>query len=169
MALSSPAAMPMASEAMMGAPVRGTLMASHQKAGFNKAPMQLQVVSDSPIVYDARSTVGKDAVERAKKVSNLKNSDALASADKEEAEAGIKGSVKSVEDKTFYFRDGFWTDSDFDAAKLKPEVVEFGSKKYFDLVASSPELRKYFSAAANLVVVYKGHCYKVVQAANATG
>jgi Ca-activated chloride channel family protein len=161
--LASPMAAPTA--------VHGKLM---QASGDNRvawyaAPKEVQILDDRAVVRDYREPVGKDAVVRAKKASVLMNSDAIASVDKEQASAGIKGSVKSVEDKTFYFRDGFWTDSDFDASKLKPELVEFGSKKYFDLVASSPELRRYFSAAANLVVVYKGHCYKVVQAATTTG
>jgi Ca-activated chloride channel family protein len=163
-----PALMMAPSSSAAPMPVRGSLMRGSSVA-WSGAPRELQIIDDRAVVRDYKTSSGKDAVVRAKQVSTLKHSDAIASLDKEEQAAGIKGSVKSVEDKTFYFRDGFWTDSDFDAAKLKPELVEFGSKKYFDLVASSPELRKYFSAAANLVVVYKGHCYKVVQSATTTG
>ena len=103
----------------------------------------------------AMPSVGRDAVIAAKKVSSLKNSVAL---EKEEASAG----TKSVEDKTFYLVNGYWTDSEFNSSKQKPQEVQFGSKEYFDLVRANPELRKYLTVSPQVIVVWKGHCYKIL-------
>jgi hypothetical protein len=68
--------------------------------------------------------------------------------------------MRAVDDKTFYLVDGYWTDSEYKKDE-KSEQVDFGSKQYFDLVASDPQLRKYFAVASQVIVVYKGHCYKI--------
>ncbi len=98
---------------------------------------------------------GRSAVLASKKASVLRNSIAI---DKEEAQNG----VKSIEDKTFYMVHGFWTDSEFDTAKQKPEEIEFGSTNYFDLVSKNAMLRKYMSVGMQVIVVFNGHCYKIV-------
>jgi hypothetical protein len=115
----------------------------------------------APAAPMAMSESGKVAVVAAKKASKLRESIAM---DKDEEGSG----VKSVEDKTFYYRGGFWTDSDFDGSKLKPEEIQFGSSRYFDLVSKNPELRKYLAVSTQVVVVYKGHAYKIVAPKNAT-
>lgn len=72
--------------------------------------------------------------------------------------------VKVIGDKTFYFVNGYWVDSSFESVK-QPELkkIEFGSKKYFDLVYGNAELGKYLSAGQQVIFVYKGQCYKVVK------
>ena len=72
--------------------------------------------------------------------------------------------VKSVEDKTFYLSSGFWTDSTFDAKSAKPQIISFGSKDYFDLIRSNPGISKYLSVGQQVILMYKGHCYKIVGA-----
>jgi Ca-activated chloride channel homolog len=115
-------------------------------------------------VDDLRADTGRSAVVRAKKLSVLKDSVAL-DADKEEKGAAAPGpatGMKTVGDKTFYMRDGYWTDSTYDQDKSpKPEEVTFGSNEYFDLFKKVPGISKYLAVGRQVLVVYQGHCYKI--------
>ena len=109
------------------------------------------------------TSTGKDAVGRAKKVSEMKTTIAMAD------EKGRAGGIKNVEDKTFYFKDGFWTDSTFAPSTApNPEVIEFGSKRYFDLAHSIPGISKYLSVGEQVILIYQGHTYKIVKTSNPT-
>lgn len=103
-------------------------------------------------------TSGKDAVSRERAMNELKQTVAL----KEEAASNMK----IVEEKTFYLRGGFWTDSSFEEGKMKPEVIEFGSNEYFDLMKNNPGISKYLSAGQQIILVYKGRCYKITRPNN---
>jgi hypothetical protein len=157
-ALPPPSALPAPPMPFMGVSAGDAFESASSNAQFSAAPSQMQIRS---FHYVSGATTGVAAVQAAKKTSTLKQSIAV---DKDEQQG-----IKSVDDKTFYLRKGIWTDSDFDANKQKPEVIEFGSKKYFDLIASDAELGKYFATGTQIVVVHKGHCYKVVQPEHATG
>lgn len=103
----------------------------------------------------AAPAVGKQAVTREKKMDDFRNAVVLKD---EESGAGIK----SVEDKTFYLRNGFWTDSSFSEGMSKNmEVIAFGSKQYFDLIRNVPGISKYLAVGQQVILVYKGHCYKI--------
>jgi Ca-activated chloride channel family protein len=70
--------------------------------------------------------------------------------------------VRKVGVKTFYLRDGVWTDSEFKAEAKKPEtVLTFGSDEYFDLLKREPRLAEYFALGERVVVVYDGRVYRV--------
>jgi Ca-activated chloride channel family protein len=70
--------------------------------------------------------------------------------------------VRKVGDKTFYMRDGVWTDSEFkQEAKLPETALEFGSDEYFALLRREPQLARFFSLGERVVVVYKGRVYRV--------
>jgi Ca-activated chloride channel family protein len=102
----------------------------------------------------AASPVGKDAVLDAKDTTLLKNKEDIASAEE------TPTTMRAVEDKTFYLVDGYWTDSEYKKDE-KLEQIDFGSEHYFNLVASDAQLRKYFAVAPQVIVVYKGHCYRI--------
>ena len=105
-----------------------------------------------------KSSTGKRAVEFQRALSNLR-SNTLVANDKDASTM-----VKVIGDKTFYKINGFWVDSSFEKLK-KPELkeVEFGSKKYFDLVFGDSEISKYAGAGQQVIFVYKGQCYKIVK------
>ncbi len=106
---------------------------------------------------------GERAVQMQKSLSDLKSVDALAMARSD-------GSVKVIGDKTFYLLDGFWVDSSFEKIKdPKTDDIEFGSKKYFDLVKTESGITQYLGAGQRMIVVYKGRCYKIVAPASNTG
>jgi Ca-activated chloride channel family protein len=107
---------------------------------------------------------GKSAVARSKAVREFQWT--TVAADKE---ANKDVGIKTVEDKTFYLRDGFWTDSSFDGKSGKPEIISFGSQRYFDLMRKVPGISKYLAVGRQVVLVYKGHVYKIVDSKTATG
>lgn len=166
--------------------VSGALQARLKTQAAN-APRRIQITDDAPMVSDYRVVPGaaagfggegaKDAlrqslrgapvsgaiaVKKAKEVSAYKNS-AIASRDDQD-----KGSVKTVDDKTFYFHDGYWTDSAYDAAKSpKAEIITFGTQQYFDLVSKNAGISKYLSVGRQVILMYNGHCYKITFRAEA--
>lgn len=107
---------------------------------------------------------GAQAVKKAKTMSSLKQSSVVADGDEESS------GVRTVADKTFYSRDGVWTESDAqDQKTLKVEVIEFGSTKYFDLIKNVPGISKYLSVGEQVMFIYKGHCYKIIKGTSNVG
>jgi Ca-activated chloride channel family protein len=70
--------------------------------------------------------------------------------------------VRRVAGKTFYLRDGVWTDAEFNTEAHKPETaLVFGSDEYFALLKREPRLAEFFSLGERVVVVYGGQVYRV--------
>jgi Ca-activated chloride channel family protein len=71
--------------------------------------------------------------------------------------------IKTAGGKTFYLRDGFWTDSEFKAGSSLPVTeVKFGSDAYFDLLKQKPRLGEFFSLGEQVIVILEGRIYRVV-------
>ncbi|HEX9424518.1 MAG TPA: hypothetical protein VF899_14870, partial [Pyrinomonadaceae bacterium] len=70
--------------------------------------------------------------------------------------------VRTAGGKTFYLREGVWTDSEFKAGTNLPEtVLKFGSDDYFALLRQKPRLAEFFSLGERVVVVFEGRIYRV--------
>jgi Ca-activated chloride channel family protein len=70
--------------------------------------------------------------------------------------------IKTAGGKTFYLREGVWTDSEFKAGAAMPEtVVKFGSDDYFALLKQKPRLAEFFSLGEQVVVILEGRIYRV--------
>lgn len=73
-----------------------------------------------------------------------------------------KDAVRQVESKTFYLRDGVWTDSEFKAeSRLTETALVFGSDEYFALLKQHPKLGSYFALGERVLVVFEGRVYRV--------
>ena len=69
---------------------------------------------------------------------------------------------KTAGGKTFYLRDGVWTDSEFkDGAKFPETAVKFGGDEYFDLLKQKPRLAAFFALGERVVVIFEGRLYRV--------
>jgi Ca-activated chloride channel homolog len=93
-----------------------------------------------------------------------------ASKQKEELKQGVRSrteeteSMRQVAGKTFYWRDGVWTDSEFKAdAKLPETSVKFASDEYFKLINQLSKLADYFALGQRVVVVWQGKVYRVTE------
>jgi Ca-activated chloride channel homolog len=66
--------------------------------------------------------------------------------------AGVQSEeVRYVGEKTFFLRDGYWQDSQYEEGKPVEEYT-FGSKAYFQLVGRKPELGRYLSLGKQLIL-----------------
>jgi hypothetical protein len=122
-----------------------------QSATWYRSNSAMQIVDDGPVV-------GKRAVEKAKKIAMLKDSEeaSATAADRDE-----KQGTKQTEGKTFYLdADGqTWVDSQYKGEKV--EEIAFASARYFELAKSSPKLASYLAVGQHVIFVYQGHAYKV--------
>ena len=70
--------------------------------------------------------------------------------------------IRYIAGKTFYLRDGVWTDSEFKAdAKLPVVKLKFASDEYFNLTGLEPKLAECLALGQRVVVVWKGKVYQV--------
>ncbi|MBZ0185294.1 MAG: VIT and VWA domain-containing protein, partial [Candidatus Obscuribacterales bacterium] len=103
------------------------------------------------------------SVVAAKAVGEMKATDTLAY----EPSSGER--VKMVSDKTFYLKNGFWTESSCLSLKGNPQkVITFGTKAYFDLLSANPGMSKYLSVGKQAIFEFAGVVYKIVQSRSAT-
>lgn len=158
---------------------------SKQKAGWSSGARELQIADKRPSVSDARAgqnyslptapsapaatygsfhsskpeaVSGKEAVMYAKKMNTMKDSVAL---DENKTRRDLND-IKSVDDKTFYLRGGYWVDGSYDSFKSpKAKEITFGSKEYFELLKSNPGISKYLSVGRQVILVFHGQTFKI--------
>src|SRR5262249_40433291 len=102
---------------------------------------------------------GSDAVAFSRDKEELRKAEKLATVTRSSDSAS---QIRQVAGKTFYLRDGVWTDSEFKAeAKLSVVKLKFASDEYFDLIGQEPKLAECFALGQRVVVVWKGKVYQV--------
>ncbi len=70
--------------------------------------------------------------------------------------------IRTAGGKTFYLREGIWTDSEFKAGLTLPvTLVKFGSDDYFNLLKQEPRLGEFFSLGERVIVIFEGKIYRV--------
>jgi Ca-activated chloride channel homolog len=118
-------------------------------------------VPGAGIAHEARITIpfqGRSAVEFSKSKERMKGADAI-SIDHTGSPDSLMGKVGG---KTFYFREGLWTDSEFKAGSKLPLVtLKFASDEYFKLAGQDPTLAEAFSLGTRILVVWKDKIYQV--------
>lgn len=109
----------------------------------------------APKAADARAMTGAVAVQQSKRAREQQE---VMRVDAENESSAIK----TAAGKTFYLREGVWTDSEFKAGATLPEtVVKFGSDDYFALLKQKPRLAAFFSLGERVVVILDGRIYRV--------
>ncbi|HEV7798956.1 MAG TPA: VIT and VWA domain-containing protein [Pyrinomonadaceae bacterium] len=110
-----------------------------------------------PKAADVNTTTGAVAVQQSKRA-RAQQEVLRVDSDKDEQSSAIK----TAGGKTFYLRDGVWTDAEFKAeAKLPETIVKFGSDDYFVLLKQKPRLAAFFSLGERVVVILDGRVYRV--------
>jgi Ca-activated chloride channel family protein len=109
----------------------------------------------APKAMDATATTGAGAVYQSKRAREQQE---VLRVERDNASSAIK----NAGGKTFYLRDGIWTDSEFKAGVTMPEtIVKFGSDEYFALLKQKPRLAEFFSLGERVVVILDGRIYRV--------
>jgi len=77
-------------------------------------------------------------------------------------QGAASASMQTVGDKTFYLREGVWTDAEIRADVRLPETtVAFGSDEYYALLGRVPALGRYFALGEQVAVIVDGRLYRV--------
>jgi Ca-activated chloride channel family protein len=114
--------------------------------------------ASAPAKEAAKTTTGAVAVRQSKRDRAQQEIATLATEDKDTSSSV----VRNVGSKTFYLREGVWTDSEFQANGRLPETaLTFGSDEYFALLKREPRLAEFFALGERVVVVYGGRVYRV--------
>jgi Ca-activated chloride channel homolog len=123
--------------------------------GFGATP---SVRADAPMSMPkeaAKAKTGEIAVQQSKRA--REQQEVL----RDEDDSTTSG-MRKVGDKTFYLREGVWTDSEFkEDARLPETTLVFGSDEYFDILKREPQFARFFSLGERVVFVYKGRVYRV--------
>ena len=124
-----------------------------------RAPMADFGVGRSAASTDAaKAQTGAVAVQQSKRERAQQETVTIFSEEKDSSSSV----VRNVGTKTFYLRDGVWTDSEFKAEARKPETtLTFGSDEYFALLSREPRLGEFFALGERVIVVYEGRVYRV--------
>ncbi|HWQ32824.1 MAG TPA: VIT and VWA domain-containing protein [Blastocatellia bacterium] len=128
-------------------------------AGRNKTAAKDATGADLSVQAAPMSApvAGQSAVALSKRRESLNRADKLSL-----AEAQSSAQTRTVAGRTFYLRDGVWTDSEFRAEAKLPEIkVKFGSEAYFNLLSQEPKLGDFFALGERVVVVWNGKVYRV--------
>lgn len=127
-------------------------------AGGGRRPGNLKVDPAAPAppkAAEARATTGQAGVQMSKRARSQLEAERF---DKD----ALSAAIKTVGGKTFYLRDGVWTDAEFKTESKLPETtLKFGSDEYFALLSRKPRLADFFSLGEKVVVVFEGRVYRV--------
>ncbi|MFC1525433.1 VIT domain-containing protein [Candidatus Latescibacterota bacterium] len=99
-----------------------------------------------------RDKGGSDAVRAAEDVADYAGANTTSEVRSQE--------VRYVGDKTFYRRDGFWEDSEYDETR-QAQTYQYGSEAYFGLLRGRPDLGRYLALGVNVLFTSDGHQYRI--------
>jgi Ca-activated chloride channel family protein len=127
-------------------------------SGFTRGGGRRPDNSPAPKAADARAITGMAGVQQSKR-----------SREQQEAERfdrdSLSSAVRTVGGKTFYLREGVWTDAEFKPEACLPETtIKFASDDYFALLKQKPRLGDFFALGERIVVVFEGKVYRITAA-----
>jgi Ca-activated chloride channel homolog len=125
------------------------------------APQRLMTLGGAsarpPKPADATAVTGAIAVQESKRTRDQQRAEQL-----KEEDSSV---IRRAGGKTFYLRNGVWTDAEFKAdAQLPETALRFGSDEYFAMLKQKPALANYFSLGESVIVVFEGKVYRVTAA-----
>ena len=110
----------------------------------------------------ARAVSGATAVRESRRARTQQEAVRIGEDEALRADDEARSARRRVGSKTFYLRDGVWTDAEFREDALLPETtLTFGDEAYFDLIKREPQLARFFALGERVVVVFKGRVYRV--------
>jgi Ca-activated chloride channel family protein len=109
-------------------------------------------------ISESLTITGRSAVAMSKDKAGMREAEKMAV----KRVDSITSRMRQIAGKTFYFRDGVWTDSEYQTeAKLPVVTLKFASDEYFNLIGQEPKLSDFLALGQRVVVVWKGKVYRV--------
>ena len=118
---------------------------------------RMTIDAAAPAAQEAISTgqvMGVGAVKAAKATQAFKLEDRAIEA--------VSERILYKDDKTFYLKDGVWTDSEYRDGAPTTEI-KFNSDAFYRLITDKPAIAKYLSAGRSLIVVFGSVTYRIVE------
>lgn len=134
-----------------------SIVALSRRYGIITPYTSFLIVEDEPleptIADDSfRAESGADAIASSEAVRSYAEADNATQIRSEE--------LRYVGDKTFFLRDGYWRDSQYDETKPANDYV-FGTDAYFTLIAQEPELGRYLSLGPFVLLSFNGENIRI--------
>ncbi|MGC2235230.1 MAG: VIT and VWA domain-containing protein [Pyrinomonadaceae bacterium] len=140
----------------------GTLK-NFQVDGASGSTSTFKMDADKKVREKSGSGAVKMSVQQNRQQSNM--SVATVDGQEEDEQILIQNNISNqfVANKNFYNQSNVWVDAEFKTEAKLPEVkLNFASNEYFDIINKEPDLAQYFALGQNVVVVWKGKVYRVV-------
>lgn len=127
----------------------------------NGGDLRDKLAAPAPMLYKPKAMAeesGKDAVtisqsnQQFQQASNAMSNDDL-------DRIGIQ-TIRNLDDKTFYLKDGVWQDSEYEEGG-STKRIEYLSSEYFDLIKDNPEINDYIHLSGNMILVFNGINYRI--------
>ncbi len=99
---------------------------------------------------------GEAAVSMARQTRDMKESERVS------GDYDLYEHVKHVAGRTFYLKDGAWTDSEYDG-KAKTVEIEYASDAYFKLLGKGGDIGKYLALGTKVVFKFDGKWYRIAE------
>jgi Ca-activated chloride channel family protein len=112
--------------------------------------------------FEGKEHSGGGAVRAAKALNDMKKAEKNASEGERERQSLYADTIKNVAGKTFYRADNKWHDGALKQG-YQAKQVKFLSDEYWALLKEHPELAKFQSLGASMIVVLKDQVYEIVE------
>jgi Ca-activated chloride channel family protein len=123
--------------------------------GRDEAAQQLSEAYSGP-------ASGAEAVDKADSESNLREAESVPRLEVSPG-SGRVGTItpKQIGDKSFFYQNGVWIDSQYDSAEMEVILIEFGSAVYFQLLDARPEWGSFLALGDKVIFVSGGKAYQI--------
>jgi Ca-activated chloride channel family protein len=124
---------------------------SGERSKYEGRPAPVQSAPAGPVFRGgAAKDTGEESVNTSQDIAKYKQAKEPVAQDQK---------VMNIEGKTFFLRDGIWTDSEY-AGTEKLTKVKLGSKEYFELAGDKKSAR-FLSVGSRVLLKYKGVTYLI--------
>jgi len=132
------------------------------RADYTLAHEELREEAERRIVRMTKKDVGRGAVSQAKSLKALQAPTAVPPAQYWDSEGNVVQvtDVITLDNKTFYNKDGLWVDSEYDV-KIKTIKIEKFSPAYFKILKTFTEAGKFMSLGDEVIFVLKNLAFQI--------
>ncbi len=132
------------------------------RADYRLAHEELREEAERIILTQTKKEVGRGAVSQARNIMALQAPTAVPPGQYFDSEGNVVKvtDVITLDNKTFYNKDGLWVDSEFEAKIKTIKILKF-SPAYFKILKAFPEAGKFMSLGDEVIFVLKNLAFQI--------